>query len=126
MNHKTGAVNRVFVYGTLMTGQPANHYLDGGTCLGRYVLQNYAMYHLGSYPGILPQAGESVLGEVYEIPESLWAQMDEYEGEGSLYHRRHVTVEQDGKPLEVQVYIYARSVEGCPLMREPWDHANPF
>ena len=120
----TTTINRVFVYGTLMKGQRANHYLDGSTYLGRYLLRDYAMYHLGSYPGIILQKGESVIGEVYEIPESLWEQMDAYEGEGSLYHRRHAVVENDYNKLEVQVYIYAHSVEGCPLMREAWDSTN--
>ena len=44
----------VFVYGTLMRGQRAHHMLQDSEYAGVYSLQDYAMYHLGRYPGIVP------------------------------------------------------------------------
>ena len=110
----------VFVYGTLMCGQRASRFLDGCTRFGRYLLRGYAMYDLGRYPGIIEQAGETVVGEVYLVPVERIPKLDAYEGEGSLYHRRTVTVEHDGSCLPAQVYVYAHHPDGV-LMREPWD-----
>ena len=110
----------VFVYGTLMSGQRAHHFLEDGTLLGTYLLHGYAMYNLGRYPGIVKKDGHHVIGEVYEIPIALLAHMDEYEEEGSLYHRRTVTVTKDGVQLEVQAYIYAREVDPGALMQGRW------
>lgn len=110
---------QVFVYGTLMSGQPAAHYMEGCTLLGRYCLRDYAMYDLGRYPGIVEQKGETVVGEVYRIPVDRLPEMDAFEGEGSLYHRRTVTVEREGGSVAAQAYIYAHRPNG-KLLREPW------
>ena len=113
----------IFVYGTLMSGQRASGYLDGCALLGRYCLHDYAMYNLGAYPGIVPQEGESVVGEVYRVPADRLPELDAYEGEGSLYHRRTVTVKRRrAKAIDVQAYIYAHT-EDLPAesMREPWN-----
>ena len=109
----------IFVYGTLMSGQRASGYLDGCTLLGRYCLRDHAMYNLGAYPGIVPQEGESVVGEVWRVPADRLPELDAYEGEGSLYHRRTVTVEREGSRVPAQAYIYAHRPNGEP-MREPW------
>ena len=113
------AAHRVFVYGTLMKGQRAHHLLEGCTPLGTWHLYGYAMYNLGNYPGILEQEGKSVIGEVYLIPEAFWKAMDEYEEEGTLYHRRTVTVTNGEKQMEVQAYIYAREVDPGSMMTGP-------
>lgn len=106
----------VFVYGTLMRGQRAHHMLETSEYAGVYSLQDYAMYHLGRYPGIVARPGEVTVGEVYFVTDDMLRSMDEYEDEGYLYHRRTVTVTQGEQRLEVQVYVYALSVEGCPLL----------
>ena len=110
----------VFVYGTLMRGQRAHHFLEGSPLLGTWLLRNYAMYNLGRYPGIVEKDGHSVIGEVYEVSRALLERMDEYEEEGSLYHRRTVTVTKDGAELDVQAYIYARTVDSDTLMQGRW------
>lgn len=111
----------IFVYGTLMSGQRAHHILEGCTLLGTWLLQDYAMYNLGNYPGIVEKEGKCVIGEVYTIPKALLIPMDEYEEEGSLYHRRTVTVTKGAERLEVQAYIYAREVDPDTLMETPWN-----
>jgi gamma-glutamylcyclotransferase (GGCT)/AIG2-like uncharacterized protein YtfP len=78
----------------------------------------YSLNH-GAYPGIVPQEGESVVGEVYRVPADRLPELDAYEGEGSLYHRRTVTVEREGSRVPAQAYVYAHRPAGEP-MREPW------
>ena len=106
-----------------MSGQSAAHYLEGCELLGRYCLHDYVMYNLGWYPGIVPQEGEAVVGEVYRVPIEQLPDMDAYEGEGSLYHRSTVTVEREGSRVPVQAYVYAHRPTGA-LMREPWGNKD--
>ena len=40
-------IHPVFVYGTLMKGQRAEHMLAGSDFAGNFQLKGYAMYHLG-------------------------------------------------------------------------------
>ena len=110
----------IFVYGTLMKGQSANHYLNGADYKGTFCLNGYAMYDIGSFPGIVENENESVVGEVYSITEEMLPMMDRYEGEGSLYLRREVIVERDGEKVIAWAYIYNNSVANCPLKRSKW------
>ena len=36
---------------------------------GRWLLFNHAMYDLGAYPAIVPEAEESVIGEVWFVSD---------------------------------------------------------
>lgn len=112
-------MNKVFVYGTLMSGQSANHLLADAVYVGKYILRDYAMYNLGSYPGIQPKLGESVYGEVYDIKDELIPNLDRYEGEGSLYMRMPVKVHNCTESVEAFAYLYNNEINGIP-MREGW------
>lgn len=116
-----GRIYPVFVYGTLMQGQRANHMLSGARFAGKVQLNDHAMYHLGRYPGIVPCPGETVWGELYYVNAEMLAKMDEYEEEGSLYLRRRVQVLGEDGAYEAQAYLYNRDVTGCRLLRRPWN-----
>ena len=117
-----GKNNRpAFVYGTLMRGERAEHLLSEATYIGRCRLQDYAMYHLGRYPGIQPCAGEVVYGELYLIHDQMVQMLDEYEVEGTLYDRKTVTVQWEDQLVEAEAYIYKKDVASCPLMRKAWN-----
>ena len=77
----------IFVYGTLMRGQRAHQYLQDCECIGNGLLRGYAMYDLGSFPGIVPEEAGMTVGEIYRIPAEMVQQLDRYESEGSLYYR---------------------------------------
>ena len=112
----------VFVYGTLMKGKSASHYMEDADFLGTAELPGYAMYDLGWYPGILEQKGSSVHGEVYLVCEEMLKDMDGYEGEGFLYMRKTVAITgMDGVP-EAQAYVYLRPVgEAQRIHSGRWD-----
>ena len=121
---RKGNSRRVFVYGTLMRGQRANHLMSGSDFAGCFCLKDYAMYHLGSYPGIVPCAGESVMGELYFVSEEMIAQMDRYEREGDLYLRRSVTLTAGENTHTAEVYVYNRDVSGFEKMRKAWNASD--
>ena len=110
----------VFVYGTLMRGEPAHSYLEGAVFMGEYLLRGHEMYDLGRYPAIVPAEGGVVYGEVYGITPDMLADMDSYEGEGYLYNRKTVTVENEGGRLEAFVYVYAKELYGRRINCGRW------
>jgi len=144
MNHMgTGdlPVNRpdlfshLFVYGSLLSDRPAHAvYLSGPDChlLGKAVLGGYDLYDLGPYPAILrrPHAGvfpapapACVYGECYRIGPDTLRQIDEYEGEGSLYDRRRVAVRIEDRSFEAYTYLFRRDISAdqrVALGLQPW------
>lgn len=106
--------NHIFVYGTLMTGQP-NHdaFLKGSCKIADGWITGYEMYDLGSFPGIKEGEGQ-VFGEVYSVTDEELEQIDWLEGEGSLYLRIPVTVNTDDeRSIQAAAYEYNGSVAGC-------------
>ena len=113
--------NLVFVYGTLMRGERAHSFLSGAEYVGEYRLMGYAMYDLGWYPGIVPDPGRTVYGEIYCVHEKMLRDMDRYEGEGSLYHRTEVIAENDTETVETFVYVYAKNPRGDLIPDGRWN-----
>ena len=118
---QNGNTHPVFVYGTLMKGQRAEHMLSGSDFAGCFQLKGYAMYNLGRYPGIVPCAGEIVLGELYFVSDEMLSAMDRYEEEGDLYLRTKVKVWSGQESLDAEVYVYNRDTTGYERMQERWN-----
>ncbi|MFW9856754.1 MAG: gamma-glutamylcyclotransferase [Candidatus Thorarchaeota archaeon] len=99
--------DRLFVYGTLQSGQ-SRHHLLAGLMYENATLHGYRKIQspdLG-FPFIVENARSSVLGEVYfNVTSSHWVELDRVEGEGSLYHRTLVEVETLTEKLMAYVYI---------------------
>ncbi len=109
----------VFVYGTLMRGQRAAQHLETATFSGPALLADHAMYDLGSFPGIAPKQGETVLGELWFVDDATLARLDQYEGAGTLYRRETVRVTLHGEQTEANAYLYLRETGGQPV-RTRW------
>ena len=109
--------DRVFFYGTLMTGFDRRHRAGIDpmlTFVGRGQIQA-ALFDLGIYPAAVPDPDGAVLGEVYRAHdiEKVLAGLDEIEGycrdqiESSLYLRVEVPVQlEDGTTCSVWAYFY--------------------
>lgn len=104
--------HKIFVYGTLMKNR-CNHdyYLCGQEYLGQAVLHGYGLYDLGSYPGIVPEADEKVLGEVYAVDEKTLERLDYLEGNGWLYTRQKAEVLLNGEWTGIEVYVWNSRVQ---------------
>jgi gamma-glutamylcyclotransferase (GGCT)/AIG2-like uncharacterized protein YtfP len=97
---------RTFIYGTLRRGQ-YNHKRFKGLS-GHYkcdgVIRGYQLKPLGDYPAIVPSEGnEIVVGEIYELPESL--------------HRVILRMEQNAgylyRPVSVEVVANQEEAPGA-------------
>ncbi|MBU3191759.1 gamma-glutamylcyclotransferase [Clostridium bowmanii] len=52
-------MKKVFVYGTLMRERSNyKYYLENSSFLGSGLIQGYALYDFGYYPGIIPEENE--------------------------------------------------------------------
>ncbi|MBR3179222.1 MAG: gamma-glutamylcyclotransferase [Clostridia bacterium] len=115
-----GNTEPVFVYGTLMQGESAHSRLADAVYAGKAILRGYAVYSVSWYPGIVPEEKEAVLGELYYVSKQMIPGMDEYEGEGTLYQRKTVTVETQYGKKEAYAYIYLQKVSGDPIRGGRW------
>lgn len=119
---------RVFVYGTLMKNC-YNHerYLKGQKYLGQAVLPGYALYNLGSYPGVISDEYEKVLGELYEIDQQILKRLDVLEGNGRLYIRHSTEVMNNDVKISAEVYVWngkVRKENKIDFSSQPWNDGN--
>ena len=108
------ATDRVFAYGTLMTGQIRRPLLGLAILEGPAQIRG-TLYDFGGYPGLVLDDGGWVSGELYRVPD-LAARLSSLDREEwcdpadetrSLYVRRRVPVQVgDGPPPEAWVYVY--------------------
>lgn len=115
----------VFVYGTLMKGHGNHVLLEEEKFLGKAVLEDYGLYNVSSFPGIIKQESSAVKGEVYSICERTLKRLDTLESEGSLYIRRlvQVALESNDERVNAYVYIWNRTVDQqsyVPFDKLPW------
>ncbi|ADQ05456.1 AIG2 family protein [Caldicellulosiruptor owensensis OL] len=114
----------LFVYGSLLSHNSHNYLLNGCKFIGKAVLEGYGLYKVSWYPAIVPKEGSKVLGEVYEVNETLIEKIDNFEDEGELYRRQEVDVIlNNGNVFRAWTYVYLLDVdEKCyiPFENQPW------
>jgi gamma-glutamylcyclotransferase (GGCT)/AIG2-like uncharacterized protein YtfP len=104
--------HKVFVYGTLKTGQPNNYILKerGAKCLGVFAtVDRLVMVDLGAYPACYRDAekGGAVVGEVWECDDEILADLDHLEGHPTFYRRETIEVcwGEGYRPVKVLAYL---------------------
>lgn len=115
----------LFVYGTLMSDQPAFHFLTEAVVRSAPAsLRGVALYNVGRYPLAAPAAADSqILGELHWLQETGYAErlarLDAYEGaeyERVVYWVDCPTVAAN--PLQAWVYVgqadYAARLQPIP------------
>lgn len=116
---------KVFVYGTLMKGN-SNYesFLADADFIGEFVAKGFALYDLGSYPGIIHSEIDKVKGELYSIDSNVLSELDMLEGEGNLYIRKLISVVNDNNEVqEAYIYVYNQDVSTkvkVSYENQPW------
>ncbi len=112
--------SELFVNGTLMRGLKLHANLDGATFLGEFrTATRYRIFSIGDvHPGMFEvgegEAGIAVPGELYDVPDEVWARVEA--GEPPGLHRGPVELE-DGRT--VPGILYPREMtEGHPEITE--------
>lgn len=106
----TDKVN-VFVYGTLKRPELLKSLCGKGFVKKKMQLKDHSLHQvkLAGFPGIVPNEGHTVHGVILKgvTPQQL-ARLDRYEAEGTLYHRRTVTVhDAKGNEQQAETYVFA-------------------
>ncbi len=104
----------LFVYGTLMQGEPNHGLLRTAKLIAEDALQGACLYDLGPYPMILLESG-CVYGERYYIPLNLLPAIDDLEEHPEVYQRQWLQL-LSGESAWVYVG-QARFTQGCPPIR---------
>jgi gamma-glutamylaminecyclotransferase len=96
---------RVFVYGTLLSGEGNHRNLDGAKFLGEArTAALYTLVDLGYFPALLERGTTAVRGQVFLVDAKTLARLDWLEGHPRFYERVRVTL-SDGD--EVEGYVLA-------------------
>jgi gamma-glutamylcyclotransferase (GGCT)/AIG2-like uncharacterized protein YtfP len=108
------APTRVFVYGTLLAGEPNHRVLTGARLVAKARTEAaFELRDLGPFPGLV-RGAHAVVGEVYEVDEVTLAALDRLEGHPRFYRRTRIALD-DGSL--VQTYLLPpEQVEGRPVI----------
>lgn len=101
-----------FAYGSNLDQEGMRRRVGGWLDLKPAILRGYRLVFnvfssswRGGVANIEESPGSVVYGAVYLLEESQLEKLDKYEGVPHLYHRRKITVEAGGTPLEAYVYV---------------------
>jgi len=111
-------MQRVFVYGTLKRGEP-NHevirdarngsaeYLGMAETVHRYPLVIASRYNI---PFLVkaPDAGHKIIGEIFQVDETMLNFLDQFEGHPQYYERESIPIKWLDPPAdsEESVWVY--------------------
>jgi gamma-glutamylcyclotransferase (GGCT)/AIG2-like uncharacterized protein YtfP len=111
---------RLFVYGSLLAGEPHAARLGASRLVGAArTAAHYTLIDLGPYPALLEGGTTSVSGEVYEIDGDTLAALDEFEGHPDEYRRQPVELLGES-PAEAYVLPPERSRQGRAIASGSW------
>src|SRR5512133_2641098 len=84
----------VFVYGTLLSGEPNHRLLSRAKRLGEVkTLPLFELRSLGAFPGLIALGNTAVLGELYEVDVETLRSLDALEGHPSFYRRACIALD---------------------------------
>ena len=104
-------MNKVFVYGTLMSGCENHRLIQGSERIGAGACEGLEMY-CDWIPYAVPKDGSSIIGEVYNVPNRVLAELDRLEGHPRFYKRKKMLVKIDGEVTPCWVYVYNNQPRG--------------
>lgn len=108
-------MTRVFVYGTLLSGQPNHRLLRGAQLVGvARTRAAFGLFDYGPFPALAAGGRHSVVGEVYEVDALTLAALDKLEGHPRFYRRTPIALDGFGS---AEAYLFPRArLVGRPLI----------
>lgn len=104
---------RVFVYGTLLFGEPNHALLARARFLTpARTAPAFELWDLGEYPALVHGGSQAVVGEVYEVDAATLDVLDDFEEHPSFYRRTRILL-SGGTSAEAYL-LRAEQVRNCP------------
>jgi gamma-glutamylaminecyclotransferase len=84
---------RLFVYGSLMSGERHHELVCGARMIGATrTAPLFELYDRGDYPALVEPGRTAVRGELYEVDDALLAELDRFEEVPTLYRRASIAL----------------------------------
>lgn len=114
-------MHKIFVYGTLRSGQSRSFVLSEQLFLGQSrTASMYTLVDLGLFPAMLPKGYYSIVGEVYMVDDACLDQLDMIEGHPHFYRRETIVLDDGSKAIS---YLLYRDIQDTPVI-ESGDWVN--
>ena len=118
-------MHKIFVYGELQSGRSMNHYLEGGKLVGEAkTTPVYILWDFGWHPGLTEVTGTqfskgySIHGEVWEVSDEMFEEIDY--AEGPCFKRTVVKLQKPYDKDSVEAYLYKGETTGCSRSGTRW------
>lgn len=102
----------IAVYGTLLSGEPNEYFMRNATLIQEDKVENFEMYSLGGFPGIMKGDGE-ISVEVYKVSAEDLIPVDRLEGHPTFYERIFAKT-LSGLQVEIYEYKNIDRLSRCP------------
>lgn len=103
----------MFVYGTLLAGEPNHALLSRARHAGAARTRpEFELVDLGAFPAMVAGGATAVVGEVYEVDAGTLAALDRLEGHPEFYRREPVDLE--GGERALTYLLDAAQAAGAP------------
>ena len=113
-----GTMHRVFVYGTLKSGQRNFHYLHGAEFIARFVTDAiYSMHSFDTYPAVCQSGRHAIHGEIYHVSGLQFRQLDELERYPDYYQRIEIPTQHGDAWMYI---VEAELCHGRPIIEGHW------
>lgn len=113
-------MTRVFVYGTLLSGQCNHRLLRTARFLGAArTTPRFQMHSLGLYPGVVEGGSQAIAGELYEVDETGVAMLDRLEGHPDFYRRTVIELD-DGAVASTYLLPYDHVAHRPVIVSGSW------
>lgn len=118
MNTSDTLTKRIFVYGSLRSGEYNNYILEGSAKIADGSIDDFELVSLGVFPAIIPSKGDKVLGEVWDANERAFHSIERMEL-GAGYVRKEVLVTTPEGIISGDVYVYGKPerLDHCPRVK---------
>jgi len=93
VNNIANSTTLVFVYGTLLNGEPNHRVLAEAELVGLASTEPAFLVDLGAFPALVPGGNTAVAGEVYKVDNATLARLDRLEGHPRFYRREPITLD---------------------------------
>jgi gamma-glutamylcyclotransferase (GGCT)/AIG2-like uncharacterized protein YtfP len=111
---------RLFVYGSLLRGEPAHHLLDRARYLAdASTAPGFALVDFVDWPGMLREGGAAVRGELFAVPAALVPALDRYEDHPAVFVREQIEL-ADGTRAEAYLVRAERARDRPRIASGDW------